>query len=321
VRSPLFRRLRICAFSLGALALSPAAAQTEPPRLDDAALRSRYALPGSQFAKIDGESVHYMVEGKGPAILLIHGSYASLRQWDNWAAKLSRHYRVIRYDQSPAGLSGPSPAGDYTIEHRIRVIDGLMDRLKTDRFVMVATSSGGLPAAAYAAAQTKRVQALVLNNIAVGPVKFDLDGLPPTLKATLAEDRLHPGWHAPEYWRQILLANVVDPARITPALVAQWTDLNSRPLRDPAIGKAVAASTSFARTPDDLRRITAPTLLLWSADDHETTLERDGKQALTLLGSADKSLEVVDSCGHMMPFDCPDRALERMMPFLRRTAR
>lgn len=321
MRPPLFRLSRICGLSLAALALSPAAAQTEPPGLDDDALRIRYALPGSQFAEIDGESVHYVVEGKGPAIVLIHGSYASLRQWDDWAAKLSRHYRVIRYDQSPAGLSGPSPAGDYTIEHRIRVIDGLMDRLKIDHFVMVATSSGGLPAAAYAAARPKRVQALVLNNIAAGPVKFDLDGLPPALKAALAEDRLHPGWHAPEYWRQILLANVVDPARITPALVAQWTDLNSRPLRDPAIGKAVAASTSFARTPDDLRRITAPTLLLWSADDHETTLERDGKQALAQLGSTDKSLEVVDSCGHMMPFDCPERALERMMPFLRRTAR
>ncbi|WP_454798238.1 alpha/beta fold hydrolase [Novosphingobium lindaniclasticum] len=321
MRPPLIRLSGICGLSLAALALFPAAAQTEPAPLGDATLRSRYALPGSQFAEIDGESVHYVVEGKGPAILLVHGSYASLRQWDNWAARLSRHYRVIRYDQSPAGLSGPSPAGDYTIEHRIRVIDGLMDQLKADRFVMVATSSGGLPAAAYAAARPKRVRALVLNNIAAGPVKFDLDGLPPALKAALAEDRTHPGWHAPEYWRQILLANVVDPARITPALVAQWTELNSRPLRDPAIGKAVAASTSFARTPDDLRRITAPTLLLWSADDHETTLEWDGKQALALLGSTDKSLEVIDRCGHMMPFDCPDRALERMMPFLRRTAR
>jgi pimeloyl-ACP methyl ester carboxylesterase len=102
--------------------------------------------------------------------------------------------------------------------------------------------------------------------------------------------------------------------------VQQWTDLNSRPLRDPAVGKAVAASTSFARTPDDLRRITAPTLLLWSADDHETTLDRDGKQALELLGSTDKSLEVIENCGHMMPFDCPDRALDHILPFVKRAA-
>lgn len=303
---------------LAALTASSAIAQSAPAQLDDAALRSRYALASSQFADIDGETVHYAAQGKGPAILLVHGSFASLRQWDEWAAKLARRYRVIRYDQSPAGLSGPSPAGDYSIEHRIRVIDGLMDRLKIDRFVMIATSSGGLPAAAYAAARPQRVQGLVLNNIAVGPVKFDLDGMAPALKAALAEDRTHPGWHAPEYWRQILLANVTDPSRITPSLVQQWTDLNSRLSRDPAIGKAVAASTSFARAPGDLRAIAAPTLLLWSADDHETTLERDGRQALDLLGSKDKTLEVVEACGHMMPFDCPDRALARVTPFLNR---
>ncbi|EJL33957.1 alpha/beta fold hydrolase [Novosphingobium sp. AP12] len=306
--------------SLAVLAVSSATAQPEPRHLDDAALRSRYALARSRFAEIDGETVHYAAEGKGPAILLVHGSFASLRQWDDWTKKLARHYRVVRFDQSPAGLSGPSPTGDYSIEHRIRVIDGLMDKLKIKRFVMIATSSGGLPAAAYAAARPRSVQALILNNIATGPVKFDPDRLSPALRAALAEDRAHPGWHSPEYWREILLANVTDPSRITPELVQQWTDLNSRPLRDPAVGKAVAASTSFGRTPDDLRRITAPTLLLWSADDHETTLDRDGKQALELLGSTDKSLEVIENCGHMMPFDCPDRALDHILPFVKRTA-
>lgn len=304
---------------LTTVAACPAVASNDAPALpDDATLRSRYALPSSQFAEIDGETVHYVAQGKGPAILLLHGSFASLRQWDDWAEKLSRHYRVVRYDQSPAGLSGPSPSNDYSIDHRIRVIDGLMDKLRIQRFVIVATSSAGLPGAAYAAARPQRIRAVVLNNIAAGPLKFDPNRGSPALKAAVAQDMQHPGWHSQEFWRQVMLANVVDTARITPALVRQWTDLNNRMLRDPAIGKAAAASSSFARTPGDLGRITAPTLLLWGAQDHETPADHDGRQALQLLASTDKSLDVVENCGHMMPLDCPDRALGRVMPFLKR---
>ncbi|KQM19124.1 alpha/beta hydrolase [Novosphingobium sp. Leaf2] len=305
---------------LASLTASPAIAAIEdaPALPDDATLRSRYALPASQFAEIDGETVHYVAQGKGPAILLLHGSFASLRQWDAWTEKLSRHYRVVRYDQSPAGLSGPSPTSDYSIDHRIRVIDGLMDKLRIQRFVIVATSSAGLPAAAYVAARPQRIRGVVLNNIAAGPLKFDPNRGSAALKAAVAQDMKHPTWHSQEFWRQIILANVVDTARVTPALVRQWTDLNNRMLRDPAIGKAAAASSSFARTPGDLSRITAPTLLLWGAQDHETPADRDGRQALQLLASKDKSLDVVASCGHMMPLDCPGRALERVMPFLKR---
>ena len=90
-------------------------------------------------------------------------------------------------------------------------------------------------------------------------------------------------------------------------------------MRDPAIGKAVlAALTPFSRSARDLAAITAPTLFLWSADDHETTLEQQGMASFAASASRDKALEVVPACGHMMPLDCPDRALERTLPFLRR---
>lgn len=309
--------------SLGALAalllpLAAGAQDTKPDFLDDSALRAAYALPASQFVEIDGEPVHFVDEGKGPPLLLLHGSFASLRQWDEWAKVLSRHYRVIRFDQSPAGLSGPNPAGDYSIEHRNRIVDGLMDRLGIERFTIVGTSSAGTPTAAYAAARPERVQAVVLANIAAGKINLDYSTLPETLKAALAADQTHPGWHGEEYWRQILLANVVDKSRVTPELVERWTQINNRMMRDPQVAKDVFAASSLERTSADLARITAPTLLLWSAQDHETTLEAHGVKAFEALAARDKTLEVVPSCGHMMPLDCPARSLERLEPFLER---
>lgn len=304
-----------------ALGLLTAATPLPPESPSELALRTRFASKSSQFVVIDGETVHYKIEGRGPAILLLHGSFASLRQWDLWAKELRKHFKVLRYDQSPLGLSGPHPAADYSLEHRFRVIDALMARAGAERFVIVGTSSAGVPAAAYAAARPERIKGIVLNNIAVGPLQFDMASLPQSFKDALAEDATHPGWHAPEYWRQILLYNVENKAVVTPALVEEWTLLNNRMLRDPANAMVAGRSTPTSRTPEDLRKITAPTLLLWSADDHETRLDREGAKALELVAAKDKALIVVENCGHMMPLDCPARALEKAMPFLKRVAR
>lgn len=312
------KRLLLC---LVALVLLPAASPPASESPDLSSLRARYGSESSQFAEIDGETVHYTIEGKGPAILLLHGSFASLRQWDLWARKLRKHFTVVRYDQSPLGLSGPHPAADYSLDHRLRTIDELMDKAGVQSFVIVGTSSAGVPAAAYAATRPERVKGLILSNVAVGPIKLDMASLPQSLKDAVAKDAAHPGWHSPEYWRQILLHNVQNKSVVTPALVEEWTVLNNRMLRDSSAAQAAARSLPLTRTPDDLGKITAPTLLLWSADDHETRLDREGAKALQLSAATDKALVVVKRCGHMMPLDCPARALGKAMPFLMRVTR
>lgn len=320
----MMRRLLTAAVAFGALtAQAPVMKSPAPPPASpsEAELRARYAAPASRFTEIDGETVHYAIEGHGPAILLLHGSFASLRQWDQWAERLRKRYTVIRYDQSPMGLSGPHPKADYSLEHRYRVIDALADMAGAKRFLIVGTSSAGVPAAAYAAAHPNRVTGVILNNIAVGPVRFDMASMPQTLKDALTEDARHPGWHAPEYWRQILLYNVTDKTVVTPALAEEWTLLNNRVLQVPGAAMAAGRSTQTSRTPDDLPRIMAPTLLLWSADDHETRLDREGAKAFELVGAKDKQMVVVDRCGHMMPLDCPVRGLDKAMPFIERVAR
>ena len=310
----------ITALALGLV--TPASAQAPDPDSvipTDAVMRQRHALPKSQFATIAGETVHYVDEGKGPAILLLHGSFASLRQWDDMARVLAKHYRVVRYDQSPSGLSGPNPAGVYSLDQRMAVIDGLMDRLKIDRFVIVGTSSAGVPTTAYAATRPSRIIGMVAINIAIARFPFDISTMPKALQDAAAEDRTHPTFHRPEYWRQILLANVEHKARVTPELVRQWTDLNNRALRDPAIGKAAYAQfTPFSRSAEDLPKITAPTLILWGRDDHETPVDAHGVPAFAASGAIDKTLELVPNCGHMAPLDCPARLLERTLPFLQR---
>ena len=66
--------------------------------------------------------------------------------------------------------------------------------------------------------------------------------------------------------------------------------------------------------------MSVPTLLLWSDHDHERPVEIVGHYGLELLSSADKSLEVVASCGHILPLDCGTSSVPNALAFFDRIA-
>ncbi len=275
---------------------------------DDAALRARYALPQSRFVTLDGQHIHYVDEGSGPVVLLLHGSYGSLRVWEDWARILRADYRVVRFDRPPMGLSSPaaqSPTSPGTAD--MQLIDALTAKLGIERFFLVGTSSAGLPAAAYAASHPERVAGVVLANIAVDAIKPAATHLPLELRIGLQISRWLGGWRPEFVWRLVLQRNLYDQTQVTPQLVREWTDLNNRAIRLPKPGYSPSGAM-FARTREDLPKLRAPTLLLWSADDHEFPVDTTARRGLAAVGAADKSLVVVERCGHMMPIDCGSRS-------------
>ena len=82
------------------------------------------------------------------------------------------------------------------------------------------------------------------------------------------------------------------PPKLPPHWSREWTELNNRAQGWPRQPRPGGKPRS-AGTPDDLKAITAPTLLLWSDGDHETPAETHGQKALALLASKDKQLSVI----------------------------
>ncbi len=281
-----------------------------------------YALPESQFTTIAGQQIHFVDEGAGPVVVLLHGSFASLRQWDAWAAALRGQYRVIRYDRPPMGLSGTTAVTGIDAEREIAELNALLTQLRVEKFFLVATSSAGVTGAAYAAQFPERVQGLILANIATGPFAPDPSHQSATLKALIKIGPWFQGWRPTLFWSEILEANYFDPDKMPPRLAREWTDLNNRAARMPRSPPSQAAAppkgSPFARTPDDLRAIRVPTLLLWSENDHEFPPSKTAQEGLRLLGTPDKSLDIVPKCGHLMPLECGAESAARAAAFFAR---
>ena len=79
-----------------------------------ATLEAKYANEASRYMNVAGARIHYRDEGPrdAPAVVLVHANFASLLGWEPWAEALKDKYRVIRFDMTSHGLTGPDPTGD-----------------------------------------------------------------------------------------------------------------------------------------------------------------------------------------------------------------
>jgi len=69
----------------------------------------------SGYAKVNGTKLYYEIAGKGIVLVLIHGSFGDRRFWDFQFYKLSKRYKVLRYDIRGFGKSAlPDPNEVYS---------------------------------------------------------------------------------------------------------------------------------------------------------------------------------------------------------------
>jgi pimeloyl-ACP methyl ester carboxylesterase len=102
--------------------------------------------------------LHYEVQGKGEAVVLIHSGGADLRDWEFIAPQLAQTYQVIAFDGRGAGQSPPLLEPANFVED----LRQLLDHLNLDRVILVGHSIGGQIATDFALAYPDRVTRLVL---------------------------------------------------------------------------------------------------------------------------------------------------------------
>ena len=104
-------------------------------------------------------SVHHVVEGEGPPLLLSASLGTTHALWEPNLPSLARRYRVFRYDHPGHGAS---PVGPRTIEGLARKALSLLEALGLERVTFCGTSLGGMVAMWLGAHASERLERVVL---------------------------------------------------------------------------------------------------------------------------------------------------------------
>lgn len=126
------------------------------------------AMPFSRrMAQVDGTLIHFVDEGEGPLVLLVHGNPTWSYLWRKVVPRLEG-VRVVAPDLFGFGLSDkPRSPSAHTLRAHVRAIAGLVAALEPRDLIVVGQDWGGPVAAGVAQALADRVRGVVFANTAV----------------------------------------------------------------------------------------------------------------------------------------------------------
>lgn len=287
----------------------PTAVVAAPPLQIDLdafdASRKQVALPG-------GISLAYVDVGPrdAPVVLLIHGYTSNARGWVPLLPHLDQSRRYLVPDLRGHGQSSkPDCCYDRTtFAYDLRL---LLDALHVERADVVGTSLGSLIAQAFAENWPERTRRLVLQSSSGGPLAacesepageaaFDFRSAILALQDPIdPESQFMIAWYAStapvdaEFLRRQRRDAAAIPVRVWLAILDQGLDLSGLQA--------------------DLRRIRAPTLLLWGARDN---LFGARDRCSLRAGLPQAEVRIFADLGHNAYWEDPQAVAAVINPFL-----
>ena len=140
-------------------------------------MTERFEFPfKGNFEEIDGVRLHYVDEGSGPPVLMVHGQPT----WSYLYRKMipplvAAGYRCVAPDLMGFGLSDkPEDESAYTLRRHVELVTGLIEKLELKSITIVGQDWGGPIGLRYAIDHQDNVKALVILNTLVKPMPVPL---------------------------------------------------------------------------------------------------------------------------------------------------
>lgn len=244
-----------------------------------------------RFFEHDGARLRWRLEGRGPAIVLLHGWALDLDYWDAAVDALGAHFTLLRFDRRGFGLSQGWPDAQRDLTD----LAALLAHCGLTRALLVGMSQGARVALHLAHAYPARVHALVLDGapaidaepelpLAAFRRTLERDGLP----ALQAAIRAHP-------LMQLQREDAAGRRRLD-AMLARYRGLDL--LQPPGPPAAAAASGRDAASP--LQDLDLPALVL--NGEHDTAERRQAAATLATTLPAARHVQL-PGAGHLALLD------------------
>ncbi len=140
-------------------------------------MADRYQFPFKEnYLTIDGVRMHYVDEGSGPAILMVHGEPTWSYLYRKMIPPLVKAgYRCIAPDLMGFGLSDkPEAESEYTLKRHVALMSGLVEKLDLKDVTIVRQDWGGPIGFGFGIEHQDKVKSLVILNTLVAPMKLPL---------------------------------------------------------------------------------------------------------------------------------------------------
>ncbi|HEV2610878.1 MAG TPA: alpha/beta hydrolase [Noviherbaspirillum sp.] len=272
------------------------------------------------WVDVSGTRTHFLLQGDGPPIVLLHGQGENAETW-RWALPmLARTNCVVAPDFPGAGESAKlttyaAPPSFYT-----DFLLAFLDKLGLDRVTIVGSSYGGLIAMRVALAAPNRVNALCLVDSSglgrmTNPALTALT-IPGVGEAMAAWWSTPPG--AVHYACMFGLLSFAHPLQAPPAWYANMARLAQTP------GHLHGAVLACLRGEldlvgqrdvvlDDVPRLMMPTLIVWGAYDAVVPSYHASAAMERLVNGR---LVTIPDCGHLPHVERPDLFFAAVGDFL-----
>lgn len=206
----------------------------------------------------DGTAIAFEKSGKGPPLVLVHGTSASSARWGNFRPLLEDHFTVVVMDRRGRGQSGDAAPGiRYALEREYEDVAAVIDACG-EPVVLFGHSYGGL-ASLGATTLTDRLAALILYEAPVLEGGWLPDELIARMEAAIARDDRE----------AVMTMFCEEVVRMRPSDIAALRASPAWPARLAAahtIPRELRGAQGFALEATHTERIAVPTLLLHGGD-------------------------------------------------------
>jgi DNA-binding winged helix-turn-helix (wHTH) protein/pimeloyl-ACP methyl ester carboxylesterase len=240
----------------------------------------------------DGVRLAYATTGSGPPLVkasnwLTHLDFEwGSPIWRHWYAELSRHHRLVRYDERGNGMS-QRDVDDVSFGTWVRDLETVVDAAGLDRFPLLGISRGGSIAIAYAVKHPERVTHLVLYG--AFPAGVNRYGTPQQIEEKRAHTslvRLGWGLKNPAFCKTFTCRFIPEA---TPEH-ERWFDELQRVSTSPENAARLMECDSDIDVRPLLSQVKTPTLVIHCDRDHVVVPERGRHLAAGIAGARYVSL-------------------------------
>ncbi|SFC74081.1 Pimeloyl-ACP methyl ester carboxylesterase [Flexibacter flexilis DSM 6793] len=246
--------------------------------------------------KTDGDFV-FIDEGKGETLLLLHGLFGALSNWQDVVHHFSKNYRVV----IPMMPIYDMPLTSAGIEGLCEFIEGFVAFKQLKDVTLLGNSLGGHIGLAYTLRNQTNVKRLVL-----------------TGSSGLFEDSMggsYPKRGSYEYIKERVAYTFYDPATATEELVTEVFEITKSIPKCMRI-VAIAKSAQRNNMADLISDIKVPTLLVWGLND-TITPTMVAHEFNRLIPNSE--LHFIDKCCHVPMMEHPKEFNEILDNFLSAT--